>query len=129
MTMSTATTNAGVDLTLTATALTAGGQTDTAYRGQIKFTSTDAAFAPGTAYRYTYTAADNGVHAFTVRFNTAGAAQTITISDTAAAVMTGASPAVNVGETYLHATVGAGTVVQGANVNLTVQAKDGAGRW
>lgn len=127
VTISPTSTNAGVPATLTVTALTAGGATDTGYRGEVKLTATDAAFAPGAAYRYTFTASDNGVHAFAVTFNTAGSAQTITVTDTTTSTMTGTSPSVTVAETILQASFAASSVAAGTTINLTLTAKDSGG--
>lgn len=120
-------THAGVPLTVTVQALDGNGAVDTAYRGTVKFTSSDPAFAPGPAYRSTFTAADAGQRTFPVTFNTAGANQTATVSDTVATGRTGTSPAASVAETYLAATFAAGTVQQAGRVNLTIQAKDADG--
>src|SRR5262249_43619363 len=126
VTTSTASTNAGVPLTVTVRARKSDGSTDAGYRGTVKFTATDGTFAPGTLYSYQFTAADTGQHDFPATFNTAGAAQTITATDTSTSTINGTSPAVNVAETYLRATVNTGTVAQWNNVNLTVEARTAA---
>lgn len=132
VTMSTTSTNAGVPLSMTVQALN-NGSLNTAYTGTVQFTSTDAAFAPGTGFRYTFTSGDAGQHVFSVTFNTAGSSQTVTVNDTVTTTMTGTSPAVAVAETYLSGTWGAGSVQQSPSnyslnrVNLTIQAKDGSG--
>jgi RHS repeat-associated protein len=126
VTPSTTTTFAGVPLTMTVRALDSGGMVDTGYRGTIKLTSTDSTFAPGTSYRYTFTATDAGEKAVAVTFNTAGATQTITVIDTVAATVNGTSAAVNVAETVLTASWGGSTAVQGAATSLTIQATDGS---
>ena len=118
--------NAGVPITITATALDSMGQTDTGYTGTVKLSSTDSAFAPGTTFEYTFTTGDAGVHTFNVTFNTAGASQTITVYDKNTPTMTGDSPAVQVDETYLHVSFASGTVVQNTAINMTVEAKDGS---
>jgi RHS repeat-associated protein len=126
--LSTTSTHAGVPLTMTVTATNADGTTNTGYRGQVKLTATDTAFAPGTAYRYTFTAADAGVHAFTnLVFNTAGGAHTVTVTDTATSALTGTSQPATVAETVLVATFASGTVQEDTSVNLTVRAEDGSG--
>jgi predicted extracellular nuclease len=75
---SAATVDSPVDLTVTAK--DAYGNTVTGYTGTVHFTSSDSkAILPAD---YSFTASDNGVHAFTsgVTFKTAGA-QSITVSD------------------------------------------------
>ena len=127
VTVNTVSGNAGAPLHLTVQALAADGTINTGYRGTVKLTSTDPLFAPGTAYRYTFTATDAGQHVFPVTFNTASAAQTVTVTATASSTITGTSPAVAVAETYLHASFAAPTATQGVGINLTVQAKDSGG--
>lgn len=76
---------AGTSQTVRITALI-NGATNAAYRGTIVLTSTDGrAILPG---RYTFTAADKGVHAFSVQLKTAGP-QVITAVDTTNAAITG----------------------------------------
>jgi YD repeat-containing protein len=120
-------TNAGVELSLTVTATNADGSTNTGYRGQVKLTATDNAFFPGTTYRYTFTVGDNGVHVFPVRLHTVGLAQTITVTDTANAALTGTSPSVNVAETVFVATFASSTVQEDTSINLTVRAETTGG--
>ena len=69
---------AGTAQSLTITARNASGATATGYRGTIHFTSTDrSAVLPAD---YTFTAADAGAHAFSVKFETAGT-QSVTVTD------------------------------------------------
>jgi hypothetical protein len=75
-----ATATAGVPFTVTVTAEDAYGNTATGYRGTVQFTSTDgAATLPK---NYTFTAASNGKHSFSVTLRTTGK-QTLTVKDLA----------------------------------------------
>jgi len=78
---------AGVAHDFTVTAKDANGNTDAGYRGTVHFTSTDpkAILPPD----YTFTAADAGVHTFSVTFKTAGT-QGVRARDTVTSTMTGA---------------------------------------
>jgi hypothetical protein len=72
-------TTAGVAHTFTVTALNADGSVNTGYTGTVHFTSSDPhAILPAD---YPFTAADQGVHTFTVTLKTAGS-QSITATDT-----------------------------------------------
>jgi hypothetical protein len=72
-------TTAGVAHTFTVTALNADGTVNTGYTGTVHFSSSDPqAMLPAD---YTFTAADQGVHTFTVTLKTAGS-QSITAIDT-----------------------------------------------
>jgi hypothetical protein len=70
----------GVPHTFTVTAEDASGRTDTSYAGPVHFSSSDSqsVLPPD----YTFTAADGGVHSFTVTFTTPGS-QTVSATDTA----------------------------------------------
>jgi hypothetical protein len=85
---------AGTAFSVTVTALNAANQTSTNYTGTVLLSSTDAQAAlPGT---YTFTAGDHGTHVFSsVTVNTAGS-QTITVTDTANASITGSSGPISV---------------------------------
>ena len=85
---------AGNAFSTTVTPLNAANQTSTGYTGTVVFTSTDPqAVLPTT---YTFTAADNGTHVFSsVTLNTAGS-QTITVTDTVSASITGNSGPISV---------------------------------
>ena len=64
----------------------ASGNTVTGYTGTVNFTSSDtAATLPA---NYTFQAADNGVHSFTVTFNTVGT-QSLTVTDASNGTITG----------------------------------------
>jgi invasin-like protein/quinohemoprotein amine dehydrogenase alpha subunit-like protein/IPT/TIG domain-containing protein len=78
---------AGVAQSVTVTARDAYGNTTPAYRGAVRFTSTDpAAVLPAD---YTFTAADAGVHVFgTPVFKTAGA-RSLTVTDKVTSSITG----------------------------------------
>ena len=69
---------AGAPIQLTVSAVDSSGQVVPGYTGTVHFTSTDtAAGLPGD---YTFTAADNGVHTFSVTLKTAGS-QALTVTD------------------------------------------------
>jgi hypothetical protein len=79
-------TTAGVSQTFTVTARLNNGSTDTGYLGTVHFTSSDPqAVLPAD---YTFTAADQGVHTFSVTLKTAGS-QSITGTDTVFSSITG----------------------------------------
>src|SRR5207253_6148829 len=79
-------TTAGAAFTVTVTALDASNNPVGAYTGTVHFSSADAqALLPAD---YQFTATDGGVHAFTVVLKTAGG-QTVNVTDTAAATVTG----------------------------------------
>src|SRR5262249_22693050 len=87
---------------LTITAVDQFGGTVSGYRGTIHFTTPDslAAFAdnngialPGN--NYTFTAADNGVHTFSITLNTPGT-QSITATDTVTPSITGMESGITV---------------------------------
>jgi hypothetical protein len=85
---------AGVPFNLTLTALNASNTTATAYTGTVHFTSTDPLGVLPTDY--TFTAADNGSHVFTVTtLNTVGT-QSVTATDTSTSIVTGNSGAITV---------------------------------
>ena len=73
------TATAGVAQTVTVTAQDPYGNVATGYTGTVQFTSSDtAASLPA---NYTFTTADQGVHAFALTFRTAGT-QSVTVTDT-----------------------------------------------
>jgi hypothetical protein len=77
---------AGLPLTVTVTALSVNNTQVFTYLGTIHFTSSDTkAVLPA---NYTFTAADAGVHTFTITLKTAGS-QTVTATDTVTASITG----------------------------------------
>jgi hypothetical protein len=77
---------AGTAFSLTVSARGAGGATDTGYLGTIRFSSSDV--QAGLPANYTFTAADDGSHTFTITLKTAGS-QSITATDTARPTVTG----------------------------------------
>jgi hypothetical protein len=85
------TATAGQSFMITVTAVDAFGNTDTGYRGTVKFSSTDkSATLPGS---YTFTAGDAGVHTFMVTLATTGS-QKVTAKDKKEKLLTGTSPAI-----------------------------------
>ncbi|MBK7293899.1 MAG: hypothetical protein IPI84_09020, partial [Holophagaceae bacterium] len=83
----------GVSNTFTVTALDAQNNTATGYTGSVHFTSTDgAAILPA---NYTFQPADAGVRTFNATLTTAGT-QTLTVTDTVAASITGSSASISV---------------------------------
>src|SRR5207248_303029 len=92
---------AGSALNVTVAAKDASGNTATGYTGTVHFTSSDGhAVLPAD---YTFTAADAGVHTFSVTLKTAGS-RSVTATDTAAATITG-SASVTVNPTGSSATL------------------------
>jgi phospholipase C len=84
---------AGTAGTVTVTVVDANGQTVTGYGGTVHFTSSDGqAILPAD---YTFVAADQGVHTFTVTLKTAGS-QSVTATDTAQASVTGSQSGITV---------------------------------
>ncbi|HEY7425012.1 MAG TPA: hypothetical protein VH682_12345 [Gemmataceae bacterium] len=81
-----ATTTAGVAATLTVTAEDANGNVASGYRGTVQFSSSDQ--QAGLPASYTFTAADQGVHTFSVTLKTAGS-QSLTATDTATGSISG----------------------------------------
>jgi hypothetical protein len=73
-------TTAGVAHSFTVTALNADGTVNTGYTGTVHFSSSDP--QAGLPANYKFTAADQGVHTFSVTLKTAGSQQFITATDT-----------------------------------------------
>jgi hypothetical protein len=80
------TTTAGVAYNITVTLKDAYGNIATGYTGTVHFTSSDA--QAGLPANYTFTAADAGVHTFSVTLKTAGT-QSLTVTDTAKTSLSG----------------------------------------
>ena len=78
---------------LTVTAENSSGATDTGYLGTIHFTSSDV--QAGLPANFTFTAADDGTHTFTVTLKTAGS-QSITATDTTTSAITGTLSGISV---------------------------------
>ena len=117
---------AGVAGTETVMAKDAFGNTATSYTGTVHFTSTDPqAMLPAD---YTFTAADAGVHSFSVTLKTAGP-QSITATDTAASSITGSQTGITVNAAALDhlSLTSAGTVAAGMPFDLIVTAQDAYG--
>ena len=72
------TSTAGANFPVTISALNKNGKVNAGYTGTVHFSSTD--LRAGLPADYTFTAADAGVHTFTLSFATAGA-QSITVGD------------------------------------------------
>jgi hypothetical protein len=86
-------TTAGSSATITVTALKADSSTDTGYLGTVHFTSSDRqAVLPAD---YTFTAADQGVHTFSVTLKTSGS-QSIATTDTVFGSITGSETGITV---------------------------------
>lgn len=118
---------AGKPASITVTARDAFGNRATGYLGSVHFTSTDAhgALPPD----YTFTAADQGSHTFSVTLQTAGP-QKVTVTDTANASMTATGPAVTVSPAATSTLVVDGFpafVTAGSSGNLRVMAEDAFG--
>jgi hypothetical protein len=78
MSISPASTTAGVARSVTVSAFDLAGNPDPTYTGTVHFTSSDA--QAGLPTDYTFTAADHGVHTFSVTLDTAGT-QSVTAFD------------------------------------------------
>jgi hypothetical protein len=119
-----ATVTAGAAHTVTVTSRDAYGNTTPAYRGAIRFTSTDpAAVLPAD---YTFTAADNGVHAFpNVTLKTAGN-RSVTAIDKATASITGVGSTTVVAATASSMTLTgiSSPMTSGASSSATVTVRD-----
>ena len=108
------------------TAKDTSGNTTTNYTGTIHFTSSDGqAVLPA---NYTFTAADNGVHIFTVTLKTAGT-RTLTATDTVTSSITGTQSGITVtaaaASTFTMSLPMTG--VAGTAFNASVTAKDAFG--
>ncbi len=112
------TTTAGAALQVTVTALDADNRLMTGYTGSVSFTSSDAAALLPAAYRFT--AADHGVHRFTIALRTAGA-QTATVHAGAA---TGAGSINVAAAAASHFQVTAAPATAGTPFDVTVTALD-----
>ncbi len=117
-------TTAGTVNAFTVTAKDRFGNTTPAYRGTIHFTSTDGqAILP---QNYTFTANDNGTHAFGAVLKTAGT-QTLTATDTGTATITGAQSGIAVSPAATSTFVVSGfatPTTAGTSGTFTVTAKD-----
>jgi|GEM_PF-3374892 hypothetical protein len=119
---------AGTTGTLTVTAKDSNGNIVQSYQGTVHFTSTDGlAVLPAD---YTFSAADSGVHTFvSVQLKTVGT-QSITATDTANSLITGAQTGIVVTAAPASALVISGfpnPVTAGTSQSFTVTAKDAYG--
>jgi hypothetical protein len=115
---------AGVSHSVTVAAKVADGATYAGYRGTVRFTSTDpAAVLPAD---YTFTAADAGVHTFSITLNTAGD-QGVRARDTVTSIITGAKYGILVTGYPVATLTLSGSSTAGVAHNFTVTAKDAAG--
>jgi hypothetical protein len=96
--------SAGSAFNITVTAKDAYGNTATGYTGTVHFTSSDsAATLPA---NYTFVAADQGAHTFSVTLNTVGS-QSVTAADTVTSSITGTLSGITVsGASYYVSTTG-----------------------
>jgi hypothetical protein len=119
-------TTAGQVFSLTVTAQTATGQTDTHYIGTIHFTSSDpSAFLPA---NYTFTAADKGVHTFIGLALEKAGSETITATDTESSAVTFmAKIKVHAAEATQFQIKAPTSVTAGVPFNVTVTALDAYG--
>jgi subtilase family serine protease len=112
---------AGKSFSLTVTAISPSGTTDTSFTGSIDFTSTDPqASLPGTS------SLDDGTATFTVTLKTAGS-QTITATDTSNTAITGTTSAISVSPAAASKFVLSGlpsTVTAGVAQSFKVTAED-----
>lgn len=116
---------AGEAFHVTVTALDPYGNIVTGYTGTIHFTSSDgqASLPPD----YTFTAADPGVHTFTITLRTAGN-QTIVVTDTASHATGSATVAVSAAKPTTFAVASTLTINNGGvNSSFTVVATDAYG--
>jgi plastocyanin len=117
---------AGVAGTVTVTIQDSSGHTVTGYTGTVHFTSSDLqAVLPAD---YTFTAADAGVHSFSLTLKTAGT-QSITATDTGSSSITGSQTGIAVSPASVDhlSLTSAGTVAAGITFDLVVIAQDSFG--
>jgi len=122
-----AATTAGVAGTVTVTVKDSFGNTASAYRGTVHFTSSDAQAA--LPANYSFTAADGGVHTFSLTLKTAGT-DSLTASDTSTSTITGLQGGINVNPAAGNTLVLAGfprASTAGVAGTITVTAKDSFG--
>ena len=126
--VSTNPTVAGAGHSVTVTALDAGGNVATAYRGTVHFTSSDA--GAGLPADYTFSATDAGVHKFTngLALKTAGS-QSVTVTDANSRVLGSVSGIVVTPGAMksFGVALAANPTVAGAVHSVTVKALDAYG--
>jgi hypothetical protein len=118
---------AGTSFQVTVKASDIFGNTFTDYAGTVHFTSSDP--QAGLPADYTFTAADNGVHTFTVTLKTAGS-QTVTVTDLIGPSFLTSSAMVTVSPAATNALMVSGLaspIVAGMAGSITVTAKDAYG--
>jgi hypothetical protein len=119
--------NPGTAVNITVKALDPFNNVVTGYRGIVHFTSSDPMV---TLPDYTFTAADNGVHTFSVTPRTLGR-QTFSVTDTATNVIQGATAVLVTSDVIPTSLVLAGftsPVRTGAQASFTVTARDANGQ-
>jgi hypothetical protein len=118
---------AGTAGTITVTAKDPYGNVATGYRGTVTFTSSDSqAMRPA---NYAFTAADNGVHSFSITLKTAGT-QSVIATDTGTATLTGTQAGIVVNPAVASLLVVANfpsPTEAGAGQTFTVTAQDAFG--
>jgi uncharacterized repeat protein (TIGR03803 family) len=118
---------AGTAATVTVAAVDAGGNVLPGYQGTVHLTSSDP--QAGLPADYTFTAADQGVHSFTVTLKTAGA-QSVTAADATNGAVAGSQPGITVtpaaAASLVFGNVPAGVTAGGA-FTVTLTAKDAFG--
>ena len=118
---------AGTAETVSVTALSPNGGTDTSYMGTIDFSSTDS--QAGLPASYTFSKTDDGTHTFTVTFKTAGP-QAITATDSGNGAIIGTEENIIVqaaAATSLEITGMPATVTTDTPQTFTVSATDAYG--
>jgi hypothetical protein len=117
---------AGTSFSLTVSAKTASGVTDSSYRGAIHFAATDV--QAGLPANYTFTAADAGVHTFTVMLKSSGV-QSVSATDLANGAVYGGASGINVSPDVARtlALTGFASGVAGVARSFTVTARDAYG--
>jgi hypothetical protein len=122
-----ATTTAGSAITFTVSALDSNGNVLPGYVGTVHFTSSDP--QAGLPADYTFTAADQGSHTFTITLRTAGL-QSVSASDLLAPTVTGSVTGINVTPAAASSFVVSGypsTAVADTSASVTVTAVDACG--
>lgn len=120
------TATSGTAFKVTVTALDASNNAVTGYTGTVHFTSSDAQAVLSADYTFTSgTSGDNGAHVFSVTLKTTGS-QTISVTDTANASISGASSGITVsaGTAAQFAVSAPASEMAGTAFNFTVTAED-----
>jgi hypothetical protein len=121
--------NPGRPINITVQALDRYNNVVPGYRGTVHFTSSDTATGVVLPPDYTFTAADNGRHTFSVTLQTLGR-QTVLAADTATGVIMGGTAVLVTDQPVLGSLVLSGfpsSTVAGMQGSLTVTARDGQG--